>query len=278
VEATKTIGLVNRLVAEAHAPQADVFWNGEFIQTLALKAHGVLAAYRSAAAEGLPATHIDPDGFWTAMGGRVRVLLINRRLLAGRPMLRSIFDMIDARWPADQIAVAHPLFGTSATQAAALYAALGPVKAREFYLSLRGRGVRVVDGNSVVRDLVAAGTALVGWTDSDDACGAVRNGAPVSVLFPDQHSLGTLVVPATVALVAGAPHPGEARELIDFLLSRETEERLLHGGFSQVAPRNPWLQSECVPIGQVRGMSVSYTDIQKCLDRARMELGEIFLR
>jgi len=33
VEAAKTTGLVNRLVAEKARPKADVFWNGEFAQT-----------------------------------------------------------------------------------------------------------------------------------------------------------------------------------------------------------------------------------------------------
>ena len=33
-EASKTVGLVNRLVAEKDNPKADVFWNGEFVQTL----------------------------------------------------------------------------------------------------------------------------------------------------------------------------------------------------------------------------------------------------
>ena len=65
---------------------------------------------------------------------------------------------------------------------------------------------------------------------------------------------------------------------LDFLLSRETERRLLDSGFSQVAPRAPSLQSECVSIGQARGMSVSFPEIQRYLGRARSELGEIFLR
>ena len=33
-EATKTVGLVNRLLAEKNNPQADVFWNSEVGQTI----------------------------------------------------------------------------------------------------------------------------------------------------------------------------------------------------------------------------------------------------
>src|SRR5512145_2461939 len=50
VEATKTTGLVNRLIAEKARPQADAFWSGEFSQTVVLKKESVLAPYRSPSA------------------------------------------------------------------------------------------------------------------------------------------------------------------------------------------------------------------------------------
>ena len=75
--------------------------------------------------------------------------------------------------------------------------------------------LRVVDGNATVRDLVVAGQLEWGLTDSDDAAVAVGRGDPVRVVVPDQAGDGTLVVPGTVALVAGAPHPAEGRALVD---------------------------------------------------------------
>lgn len=49
-EATKTTGLVNRLIAEKDAPKADVFWNSETGRTIVLKNKGVLAKYISPSA------------------------------------------------------------------------------------------------------------------------------------------------------------------------------------------------------------------------------------
>ena len=46
-EATKTTGLVNRLIAEKDSPRADVFWNSETGRTIVLKQKGVLAPYKS---------------------------------------------------------------------------------------------------------------------------------------------------------------------------------------------------------------------------------------
>src|SRR5512142_2278403 len=72
VEATKTVGLVQRLVTEKAHPRADVFWNNEFSQTLYLKEQGVLAAYDSPAAASLPDSFRDPARLWSAFGGRAR--------------------------------------------------------------------------------------------------------------------------------------------------------------------------------------------------------------
>lgn len=280
VEATKTTGLVNRLIAEKDRPLADVFWNGEFMQTILLEQEGVLAPYASPAAADIPAQYRDPEGYWAGVGGRARILLVNTDLLSPDEYPGSIADLAEETFPGDEIAVAYPMFGTSATHAAALYAAWGPDEARSFYETLQARGVRVVDGNSVVRDLVAAGQVSVGLTDTDDACRAVEDGKPVAIIVPDQEEgeLGTLVIPTTVALIANGPHPGEGKALVDFLLARETEQRLMDIGWIQVSTR---LEGDAAPgmeSGLIRGMEVAPSDVYAQLKPASGDLAGIFIR
>ena len=143
VEATKTTGLVNRLIAEKGSPKADVFWNGEFAQTILLKEYGILATYHSPNANDVPIIYKDPEGFWTGFGGRARVLLVNKNLLQPAEYPTSVYDLINPGFPGDQIGIAYPMFGTSATHAAALYAFLGREKAREFYTKVYGVPKRV---------------------------------------------------------------------------------------------------------------------------------------
>ncbi|OGD32655.1 MAG: ABC transporter substrate-binding protein [Candidatus Aminicenantes bacterium RBG_19FT_COMBO_58_17] len=280
VEAAKTTGLVNRLLAEKDRPQADVFWNGEFAQTILLKKEGVLAPYRSPNAADIPATYVDSEGYWSGFAGRARVLLINTTLISPSAYPQSIFDLLNTTHPADKIGIAYPLFGTAATHAAAIYAALGPDAGRDFFKKLQARGIRVVDGNSVVRDLVASGQLIFGLTDTDDACSAVRKGAPVKTIFPDQgkNGLGTLIVPNTVSLIAKAPHPQEARKLIDFLLSKETEEALIRSGWSHIALRPVGVQPGCFENSSVKGMNMNLYDIYGQLSVVKRELAEIFIR
>lgn len=230
VEAAKTTGLVNKLIAESGRPRADVFWNGEFLQTAMLADHGLLAAYETGVGQQ------DPQFLWTTFGGRARVLIINTNVLARAQWPTSLSDFLSDDWQGEKLAMSHPLFGTSATHAAALFATMGNHAAGEFYRMAQARGVLIVDGNSVVRDLAVRGEIAFGLTDTDDACRAVVEGEDVAVVFPDQQAggLGTLVIPNSVALIAGAPHIDHARTLVDYLLSDGVTNQLTEAGWFHV--------------------------------------------
>lgn len=280
VEAAKTTGLVNRLLEERDRPQADVWWSGEFAQTVELAEAGVLAPYASPQAADVPADFRSADDLWTGFGGRARVFIVNTDLLEESEYPRSIYDYLTSEVPADQTAIAYPVFGTTATHAAALYAVLGPDEARAFFEALRDRGVRVVDGNAVVRDLVADGQLAFGLTDTDDACGAVERGAPVELVFPDQATdgLGTLVVPNTVAVVAGGPNPARAREAVDYLLRPETTADLVEAGWFHVPLRDVDATPPCLDARGVRAMPVALAAVAEEIETVKTDMAEIFVR
>ena len=141
-------------------------------------------------------------------------------------------------------------------------------------------GVRVVDGNSVAKDMVAAGQLAFALTDTDDACLAIKAGKPVAAVFPDQGEggMGTLVIPNTIALVRGARHPEEAQTLIDYLLSEEVEREVVKSGWSHLPVRPLAVEPECFDVGGVASMNVQYEALFDWLEPSRSELAEIFIR
>ena len=280
VEATKTTGLVNRLIAEKGNPRADVFWAAEFSQMILLKNQSALAPYQSPSGSDIPAEYHDREGYWTGLGGRGRVFIVNTDRMKPAEYPRSLNDMLDPRYPGKTIGIAYPMFGTTATQAAALYSTLGRDKAHAFYNNLSLRGVRVVDGNSVVKDLVIAGQLDFGLTDSDDACTAIGQGSHVTLVVPDQGKgqMGTLVIPDTVALIFGSPHPVEGMIFIDYLLDRNTENDLVKSGWIQIPSRNVTAQVSCLNGSVIRPMAVNYQDIYDGVEMTKTDLAEIFVR
>jgi iron(III) transport system substrate-binding protein len=278
VEANKTTGLVNRIISERASPKADVFWNGEYSQTLLLADQGLLAPYHSP--QSSRALWRDPYNLWSAFGGRIRVLIINREAMGENPVPNSIFDLVDDRWPAHKVGLALPLFGTSATHAAALWDHLGASAAIDYFLKLKTRGVNFLDGNSVVRDKVASGELWFGLTDSDDACGAAARGQPVSISFPDQQGegMGTLVIPNSVALISGAPNAGHGRRLIDYLLSSAAEELLSGMGWFHLASGKVSSGSECSLPGEIRIFETKPQAVNNSLGSSSAYLRELLLR
>ena len=97
-EATKTVGLVNRLLAEKNRPQADVFWNNEVIRSILLKHNDILQPYCSSNANDIPEKYKDPECYWTGFAARARVIIYNTQKIQDEEAPRSIFDFIDPKW------------------------------------------------------------------------------------------------------------------------------------------------------------------------------------
>ena len=232
-EETKSTGLANRLLAEKTRPQADVFWSNEPVRTLVLKSRDVLAPYRSPSANGIPEGLVDPEGFWTGFSARMRVIAYNTKTVAPNDAPQSIFDLADPKWKG-QVAIADPRFGSTSFHVAALYALAGDEKMDDFFRRLKANGVRVVAGNSVVRDLVARGDVKAGLTDTDDVNVALEDGQPIAMVLPDKDGLGVPVMPNMVSLIANAPHREEGLKLIDYLLSADVERQLAESEAVQI--------------------------------------------
>lgn len=257
-EETKTTGLANRLLAEKNRPQADVFWSNEPVRTIVLKRRGVLAPYRSPQAATIRQVFKDPEGYWTGFAARSRVIVYNTKLVAPSEAPRSMFDLTDPRWKG-QVALADPRFGSTSFHAAALFAVLGDQRAEQYFRDLKANGVRIVGGNSVVRQLVSRGEVKVGWTDTDDVNVARKVGEPVEMVYPDQEGFGTPVMPNLVSLIRGGPHPENGKRLMDYLLSPEVERRLAESDAGQM-PLHPGVPvpPNVRPVKSLKPMTLDY--------------------
>lgn len=269
VESTKTVGLTNSIILEAVRPRCDLFWNNEILNTLRLKEKGLLVPFHPAGAEDVPAAFKDKDGYWYGFAARARILIVNTNLVAEGDRPQGIRDLLHPRWKG-KIGIAKPLFGTTATQAACLFAVWGDEKAKQFFKDLKSNGVQVFSGNRQVAAAVGSGQIEFGLTDTDDAMGELDAGSPVAIVYPDRapDALGTLFIPNTLAVIKGAPHRKEAEALADYLLRPAIEEALAKGPSAQI----PLLKSTKVEARvetprTVHAMDVDFEAAVKLWDR-----------
>lgn len=246
-ESTKSVGLANRLIAEAGRPRCDVYWNNEILNTLRLKKRGVLTEYRPPAATRFPDEFRDPEGQWVGFAARARVVIVNTDLFPREHWPTSLGDFtgLADRFPGikGKVGIGKPLFGTTATWMASLYQKElrrdqnSDSPARRFLNALKDELlVRVVAGNKQAALAVARGDLLMAFTDTDDAVIEKENGKPVEMLFPRDG--GFMLIPNTLSLVKNCPNPEGGKALIEFLLSPENEIRLANSPSAQI-PVNP---------------------------------------
>ncbi len=206
-EAIKTVGLANRLMAEREHPACDLFWNNEEFRTRLLASKGVF----------------EQTNGWALLGYRSRRLVVNTNLVAPSRHPNSLDDLTNSFWRG-HVALSYPMFGTTATYFLALRQAWGPERWRRWCVNLAANKPFLVDGNSVVVKFVGDGQAWIGLTDSDDIRNAQKDGVKVTALPVNRE---TLLIHNTVGLVDRAPHPAEARLLMEFLKSPAITRELI---------------------------------------------------
>jgi len=270
-EITKTVGLANLIKLEKEHPKADVFWNNEIVNTIRLKSAGCLEPYASPSAADIPPQWKDAAGFWTGFAARARVFIVNKEECPAAQAPSSYADYLD---PArkGQWAIAKPVAGTTASHLAVLFQVLGEAKAKEWWLGLHANQAGLLTGNGHVMKAVRAGEFAYGFTDTDDYRVAEQDGYPVTCVYPDQGDgqLGCLVIPNTISLVKGGPHPDAGRKFVDYVLSRETERKLAFGGSAQIPVRTdvdapPWVRR----IGDLKTMRVDFEAAAAQFDAAQ---------
>ncbi len=266
-EATKTTGLMQRLLAERDAPRADVWWSSEPFATERLAREGILAPMPGSITSSLPETW--PEDLiaehWIGFALRSRVFVVRTGALDDPPT--TLAELTDERYRG-QVAIARPEFGTTRGHVAALVEAWGAEGFEAWLRAMVDNDLRVYSSNSAVVRAVAQGEVLIALTDTDDIWAGQRNGWPIEAVYeamppeagsPEAQapfpSTGPLLLPNTVGLVQGSPNPEHARTLIEFLLSPRTAERIAQSD-SHNLPIRPELRSKYQQWGPPEGVPV----------------------
>ena len=239
-EESKSTGVMNRLLAEKNNPQADVYWANEVVRAEVLKQRGISSAYSSPNAVGIPDAFKDPEGYWTGFSARARILLVKKGL-PEKPV--SISAYTDSRWRGRAV-IANPVFGTTTDYMTALFLLWGNQRGQAFMNQMKENQVKISSSNGESADLVSSGEFDFSLVDSDDAVNRIKQGKSVEMIVPDQEKdgIGSLIFPNAVVLIKNSPHPEQAKKLIDYLLSKETERKLAFAECAQI-PLHPEVET-----------------------------------
>ncbi len=213
----------DRVRSEAANPQADVWFGGPDTILSRGAELGLLAAYRPAWADAVPATSRHPEDLYFGLYEAVPILIYNSDAVPAAEAPRDWDDLLDPRWTG-KIIIRDPLAsGTMRT-------AFGMVLARSVAeTGDAGRGfdwLRRLDRQTkeyvvnpaLLFEKLTRQEGLVSIWELTDLLFLQQRGAPLAYSFP---ASGTPVIDDAIGLVAGAPHAEEAKRFIDWVGSRE---------------------------------------------------------
>ncbi|HAI12963.1 MAG TPA: ABC transporter substrate-binding protein [Phycisphaerales bacterium] len=231
-EATKSLGLTERLANEKDNPRCDVFWNNEILGTLDLQSKGILQPYIGKGYNRIPSIYKDPQGQWVGFAARMRVWIINTNLITPTP---QAIDVMMEKPILDRVAFAKPLYGTTRTHYTVLWQTMGEDALKKWHKDIIDRQLIFAQSNGQTKNLVAQGNCTLGWTDTDDFFVAKDAGQPVEMLPYRLDDIDqTICIPNTVMMIRNCPNPDTAKQFIDYIVSEKIELQLSQSSARQI--------------------------------------------
>ena len=221
-----TSELAPTILEEGDNTRADVFFSQDAGALAALGDADLLASVPRQLLDRVDARFRDPDGRWTGVTARARVIAYNTDRLTEAQLPRSALAVTEPAWRG-RVGIA-PTNASFVAYVSALIEEIGADRTRAFLQGLRDNGVKEYDNNVLILDAVASGEIDVGLTNHYYLYSEFkeRPDAPVANYFPGQgpEGEGTFVNVAGVAILEGTDQPEAARRFVDYLLSRKAQE------------------------------------------------------
>jgi iron(III) transport system substrate-binding protein len=206
--------VVERLRAEAKNPTADVLWGGP---TQTFDENGSLfQAYESKTDADM--VTVDPNHIWHPYTVLLQPIIVSTKRVKSGDLPKTQGDLVSEKWEGlGSLIIPDPAkSGTGYTILSALAGQMG-----WDFVGKLSKGARIAPGSDDAFNAVRDGEAAVGWINEDLGAKWKAEGLPIDVIYPTDAVTGQV---DAQAIVAGAPHLGDAKAFIDFLGSKASHE------------------------------------------------------
>jgi iron(III) transport system substrate-binding protein len=226
---------LQKVMAEARAGRVVVDVLESTGLEVPVRAAGINQSFWSPESEAYPTEHRDPEGYWAPTRFSYLGACYNTNLLKAGEQPKSFQDFLDPKWKGkiawSSTVIGAMLFITGVRNF------MGEEKALAYLRELAKQDIApIASANRVVVDRVMAGEyALCLDSFLHHPIISARKGAPVAPLPLDP----VLTVVSSVMLPKAPPHPHAAVLFIDYLLSKDGQEKLQGADYFPAHPAVP---------------------------------------
>ena len=212
------------LAEEGERTPADVFFSQDAGALGALGAQGRLDPLPQELLGRVQRPYRAADGTWVGTSARARVLVYDPRQVSAQDLPDSVFDLTDPRWRG-QVGYA-PTNASFQAFVTGLRELSGEDRARQWLTGMKGNDLKAYDNNVRVLDAVERGEVAVGlinhyyWYEKAAEVGQDKVRSRLHYLPGDP---GGLVNVAGVGVLRGTDKGAQARRLVEFLLTPESQ-------------------------------------------------------
>jgi iron(III) transport system substrate-binding protein len=229
--------LINRVIAEKNAPQADIVLGGAESLHIAVARSGALLPYHSPEAADFPAYSRAADGSWTGF------CLLTLGIGINEQRFKEKFS--EKAYPATWDALNDPAFkgeliftDPTASQTGYLFLQsqlqrLGADAGWDYFRRLTPLAAQLPSSGNAPPRLVGTGEYTIGVAYVHALEIYTAQGFPVKIVIPPK-TVGEI---DAVSIIAGGPNTENARRFVDFMLAPEAQE--LFCSLSRTIPVNP---------------------------------------
>ncbi len=236
--------LINRMELEAENSPADVLITVDAARLNRAKNKGLL---QKADYSGIPvpAALKDPDGFWTAITFRARVIAYKKETVDPSE-ITSYMDLADPKWQG-KVLIRSSSSGYNQSLLASILYNYGEENAQTWANGVVSNMARDPKGGdrdqikaiaSGVGELAVTNTYYVGLLLNSDNEEEVAAGETVGLIFPEQDSYGTHRNISGIGITKYSPNRENAMKFIEFLTSEKTQKQYAEASYEYPANSN----------------------------------------
>lgn len=223
--------LLERLKSEGKDSPADLFITTDVAHLHAARVAGVLQpAVSKTVKTAIPAAYRDPQGYWTGLSARSRVVFYAKDRVK-QSEITTYEDLADPKWKG-RICVRSSSSTYNQSLLAGLIAVNGPTKAEAWAKGVTDNMARKPQGGdrdqiSAVAagqcDIAIANTYYYGGMLTSTKEAEREAAAKVGIAFPNQQGRGAHMNVAGAGVTASAKNRGEAVQLLEFMTGPEAQ-------------------------------------------------------
>ncbi len=231
--------LFERLRREGRNSPADVLITVDAGNLGRAQLEGLFQPMKSGIVESVVPDHLrEPDGLWTALSMRARVLMYHKDRVD--PSELSTYEaLVDPKWKGRILVRSSGNIYNQSMMAAMIEIhgrdkALGWARGLVANFAQQPKGgdrdqIKAVGAG--LGDVAISNTYYLGLLSASDAAADKALVSKIGVFFPDQDGRGTHVNVSGAGIARHAPNPANAVKLIEFLLSKEIQELVANENF-----------------------------------------------